>query len=372
MKKIKFWIVNEISTEAAEILMYGYIGEYEAIDDAIFLMDLRNLEARFKDITIRVNCGGGDVYKGMTIFNAIRQSKANIIIKIDGIAASMGAVFPLGAKKGNVSASKYARIMTHRVTGIGIGNADDLRTQADEMEVWEDNISDAISNRTGITKEEAKAKYIVNKDRWISAEQALAEGIIDSIYDADPVSVPEDKNPEHLFNMFQTVFLNKAKSQPKKYTMKKDLLKKLGLSDEATDAEIDTAVEKVLSDKETTENAVKAALKTKAKGLVDKAVQNKLITEAERAEYDKQAEESEAGYSFVEKIFNKMQPVKRPSEMLNRKDKKEDDDTTEVSDYEALVKKGTAAVAAFKAENFSEYKKMWEAHYKAPFPEHNA
>ncbi|MGQ0737657.1 MAG: head maturation protease, ClpP-related [Bacteroidota bacterium] len=372
MKKVKFWIVNELSTQAAEILMYGYIGEYEAIDDAVFLMDLRNLESKYKDITIRVNCGGGDVYKGMAIFNAIRQSKANIYIKIDGIAASMGAVFPLAAPKGKVSASKYARIMTHRVSGIAIGNADDLRNQATEMEQWEDNISDVIATRTGTKKEDAKKKYIVNKDRWISAEQALAEGLIDTIYDADPVDVPADNNPENVFNSFQKIFLNKSQqSQPKKYKMKKELLKKLNLADDASDDAIDAAVEKVLTEKETADNAAKTALKAKAKTLVDGAIAAKKLTEADRAEYEGMAE---TNYEFTAKAIEKIQAVKSITSQLTPKKEKKGEGAAaeEESDYEALLAKGKDAVAEYKKENFSEYKKMWEAHYKAPYPEPNA
>lgn len=354
----------------AVILMYGYIGEYEAIDDAAFVSDLQELSSRFPEILIRVNCGGGDVYKGMTIYNTIKENNDKIKIKIDGIAASMGAIFPLGAKKENVSISKYGRMMTHRVSSLCFGNADEMRAQATELEAWEVNIADILAERTGLSKEDAKKKYIVSNDRWISGQQAKDEGLVGEVYDADPVSVPDNKNEQELFNSYNVV-LNKAKPQSKKYTMKKELLKKLNLSEDATDDQIDNAVQQLLIDKETTDNTAKAVLKNKAKTLLDKAITNRLITEEERPEYQAKAEESEDGYAFVEKVIAKMQPIKKPTELLNRKDSGAVDGNKDesVSEWEALLKKGPEAVAAFKNENRNEYIKIWEAHFKVPFPE---
>src|SRR5436190_12627201 len=162
MKKVKFWIVNEVNPMQAIILMYGYIGDYEAIDDAAFVMDLQNLASKYPEILIRVNCGGGNVWKGMVIYNAIKENRDKIKIKIDGVAASMGAIFPLGAKKENVSISKYGRVMTHRVSTGMFGNADELRAMATELEAWENSFSEILAERTGLTKEEAKKKYIVS------------------------------------------------------------------------------------------------------------------------------------------------------------------------------------------------------------------
>jgi ATP-dependent Clp protease protease subunit len=373
MKKVKFWIVNEANPLQAVILMYGYIGEYEAIDDAAFVMQLQNLASKYPEILIRVNCGGGDVYKGMTIYNTIKENRDKIKIKIDGIAASMGAIFPLGAKKENVTISKYGRMMTHRVSSARFGNADDFRALATELEQWEDNIGDILAERTGLSKEDAKKKYIVNQDRWIGGVQAKEEGLVGDVYDADPISLPENTNEQEVFNSFQVV-LNKANlSQQNKYNMKKDLLKKLGLADNATDDQIDTAVEKALTEKESSEAAAKTQLKNKAKARIDKAIADKVITEPEREELQNRAEQSEQDYEFVNKMLDKFKPAQKPTDMLNRKDKAKSEETqggeaADKTEWEMLVAKGTAAAMEMKQNDFPKYKQIWEAHYNAPFP----
>ncbi|HEX8460915.1 MAG TPA: head maturation protease, ClpP-related, partial [Segetibacter sp.] len=166
--KKKFWTVNKVNTKTAEMLIYGFIGQYEEIDDAEFIKDLRQLEAAYADINFRINCGGGDVYKGLAIYNSIRNSKCNTTSYVDGIAASMGAV--IAASTNKTYMSKYARFMTHRVTGFCGGNSDDLRNFAIEFDNYELSIAEILANKTGLTKEAAKTKYITNKDRWISAE----------------------------------------------------------------------------------------------------------------------------------------------------------------------------------------------------------
>jgi len=361
MKK-KFWVCNQVDTTTAEILLYGYIGQYEEIDDAAFVMDLRILESQYSTINMRVNCGGGDVYQGLTIFNAIRNSKAKIIGWIDGIAASMGTVVVSGCSE--VHMSKYGRYMTHRVRGFAGGNADQLRTYADEMEQLEDNISAILAKRTGLSKEDAKAKYITEKDRWIGADQALTEKLIDTIYDAEPVSLPADNSVEKAFSAFQQQFQNRLYNQTENM---KEIALSLGLPENATEAQITAAINKLKADKKTAEDSALAALKANAKALVSKAILEGKFVEGEREQLEADAL---ANYDGTKRMIDKIPPSKKPSKLLNLENKsngEEDDDPTEVKDWESLIAKGEAFVANFKKENATQYNTLLAAYTnKAP------
>jgi ATP-dependent Clp endopeptidase proteolytic subunit ClpP len=362
MKK-KFWIVNKVNATVAEILLYGFIGEYEAIDDASFIADLRELENIYSTINIRVNSGGGDVYKGLTIFNAIKNSKATINGFVDGIAASMGAVIIAACK--NVQMSKYARYMTHRVTGFTGGNADDMRAFANELEQLETTIATIIAKRTGLTMDEAKEKYITNKDRWINAEQALTEKIIDGIYDAEPVEVePTETNPQQLFNAYHKTFNITQQNQ----TEMKFIAQLLGLPENATEAQIIEAINKLKTAKETAENAVTATIKARAKALVDTAIANKQIIEADRADYEAQAE---TNYDFTAKVIAKIPVAKKPNELLNRTNITNDGGGVEdIDSWETLIAKGEAFAAKFKLENETEYSRLLNEYVNKPVATH--
>jgi ATP-dependent Clp endopeptidase proteolytic subunit ClpP len=363
MKK-KFWIVNQVNATTAEILLYGFIGQYDEIDDAAFISELRQLEASYSTINIRVNCGGGDVYKGLAIFNAIRNSKANINGFIDGIAASMGAAICAAIKPPNLLMSKYARYMTHRATGFSGGNADDLRDFANELEQLEGTLASMFAQRTGLSVDDAKTKYITNQDRWISAEQALQEKLVDGIYDADPVTVPDNQNdPQQLFNAYHKIFnITSSKHQDMKA-----LALLLGLPENATEEQIIAAMKLVIAAKETAEAAAKTAAKAKAKKLVDTAILNKQATESERADLEALAE---SNYDAAEKIINKLPKSVKPSDVISNKTVTVpgQEGNEEIKTWEDLVKKGDDFVKEFKKSDFAKYKSLYEAYYKISLP----
>lgn len=192
MQKHPFtWIVNKASNNTAEILLYGFIGDCD-ITAAAFVKELHDLEKDYSNINIRINSGGGSVYEGFAIFNAIKNSPAAIDTYIDGMAASMATVVALAGRK--VYMSRLANFMTHRAAGGAYGDADELRQTAEMMEGLENAICSIYARRTGMTTKEAKDKYLTGKDRWIDADQALGEKLIDGIYDGEKIAAPAPKN----------------------------------------------------------------------------------------------------------------------------------------------------------------------------------
>lgn len=202
-------LVNK-AEDYAEIFIYGYIGDNwteDGVTAAAFTKELRKLEKEYSTIRVRINSGGGSVFDGITIFNAIRASKAEVEAWIDGIAASMAMPIALACKK--VYISKFSQGMTHRVTGGCYGNADDMKHYAKLMDDLENAIAEIIAERTGLTVEAAKKKYITNNDRWLNAKEAHAEGLVDGIYDGEEIDAPANASPIELMRTYNTVLLNK-------------------------------------------------------------------------------------------------------------------------------------------------------------------
>ena len=154
-----------------EILIYGAIGQYSDVSALGFVNELRSLESKYDNINVRINSIGGEVFEGITILNAIKQSKANINLYIDGLAASMGSVISSCGRP--VYMSKYARMMLHRVSGLGYGNAQDMRSTAEMMESLETSLLQVYSEKSDIPIDELKEKYFDGKDHWLTAAEAL-------------------------------------------------------------------------------------------------------------------------------------------------------------------------------------------------------
>ena len=187
-----------------ELFIYGNIGTGGGeISANVFNSQLKIAEQSFAEIDIRINSGGGNIFEGFAIFNAMRNSKAVINIFVDGIAASMGSVIALAGKK--VLMSRNAMFMTHRAKCVAVGNANEIRQSALLLEKLEAIVCEIYANKTGLSIEAAKAKYLNESDLWMSADEALKDRIIDGIYDAPVmVSIPASsmKNESELVGLF--------------------------------------------------------------------------------------------------------------------------------------------------------------------------
>lgn len=206
-------------TDACCILLYGDIGEYgDGVRSGDIARELLEAEALTGKVDVRINSNGGEVYSGIAIFNALKNSKADITIYVDGIAASMASVIALCGKP--VQMSRYARLMLHSVQGGCYGNKDEMKDCIREIEALEDTLCEMYATRMGKAKDEIRAMYFDGRDHWLRADGALALGLIDGIYDADPV--PEDSTPEQVFQIFN----NRLQQPQNENDMNLDELKK--------------------------------------------------------------------------------------------------------------------------------------------------
>lgn len=188
------------------ILLYGNIGDWADVTSGDITRELIEAERLYNKIDVRINSLGGEVFAGIAIFNAFRNSRADITIYIDGVAASMASVIALCGKP--VHMSKYARLMLHSVSGGVYGNKTEIRECLAEIEYMEDTLCDMYAAKINKSKDEIKEAYFDGKDHWIKAQDALDLGFIDGIYDADPL--PEESTPDDIYRTFN----NRLKEGP--------------------------------------------------------------------------------------------------------------------------------------------------------------
>ncbi len=241
--------------DAALILLYGTIGEYEDLRSGDIAREIFEAEQKYNHIDVRINSNGGDVDAGIAIFNALRNSKADIRIYIDGVAASIASVIAACGKP--VYMSKYARWMIHGVSGGVYGNKEKIQSTLSEIEAIENDLCDIYSRKTGLTTEEIRTRYFDGADHWLKAQEALDLKFIDGIYDADPV--PEDSTPEQIYNTFNNRYFNKNKS-----TMYENLKKRPRFANCADDTAIEAEIVKLEqeAEKAVTLETENATLKT--------------------------------------------------------------------------------------------------------------
>ncbi|MBN2480096.1 MAG: ATP-dependent Clp protease proteolytic subunit [Parachlamydiales bacterium] len=134
-----------------------------------------------KPILFIINSPGGAVDSGFAIWDQIKLLTCPVYTLCTGLAASMGSLLLLAAKKGKRFATEKARIMIHQplISGVIRGQATDLDIQAREMLKTRDMIVDIYCEATG--KDYDTINKAIDRDNWMSAEEAKKFGLLDEI-----------------------------------------------------------------------------------------------------------------------------------------------------------------------------------------------
>ena len=154
------------------------------IDDyvsSVLIAQLLFLEAEdpTKDINMYINSPGGAITSGFGILDTMNYIKPKIITICMGQAASMAAILLGSGTKGKRMALENSRIMIHQPLGGVSGQATDIEIHTKEILFLKDKLNKILSNSTGKTVKAIEND--TNRDKFMSAEQALEYGLIDKI-----------------------------------------------------------------------------------------------------------------------------------------------------------------------------------------------
>lgn len=132
-----------------------------------------------KDIHFYINSPGGSVTAGMAIYDTMNFVKCDVSTTCIGMAASMGAFLLAGGKKGKRFALPNAEIMIHQPSGGAQGQATDIKIVSDHIIKTRQKLNEILAANTG--QPLATVEVDTERDNYMSAEQAVAYGLIDSI-----------------------------------------------------------------------------------------------------------------------------------------------------------------------------------------------
>ncbi len=131
------------------------------------------------DISLYINSPGGEVYAGLGIYDTMQTIASEVHTINTGLAASMASILLAAGTKGKRSALPHSRVMIHQPMGGAQGQASDIEITAREILKLKDELYQILAEHTGKT-----FKQIVkdaDRDYWMTAEDALAYGMIDEI-----------------------------------------------------------------------------------------------------------------------------------------------------------------------------------------------
>lgn len=190
----KFWkfknYLNKDNQKEAEILLYGAIGDdgyWDEVTSKEFVEELKANEDA-ATINVRINSPGGDVFAGQAIYSALKRCKSQIVVYVDGLAASIASLIAMAGDK--VIMPKNSMMMIHKPWTCMAGNANDMREQADTLDKVEESLVVAYVDKTGKTEDEIKA--LLSDETWLTATEALEMGFADEIEETEVKALIKD------------------------------------------------------------------------------------------------------------------------------------------------------------------------------------
>jgi len=132
-----------------------------------------------KDIHLYINSPGGSVSAGLSIYDTMEFIRPDVSTMCIGQAASMGAFLLNGGAKGKRMALPHARMMIHQPSGGAQGQASDIEIQANEIIKIRKKLNALMAVNTG--QMEAAIAKDTERDNFMSADEALAYGLIDKV-----------------------------------------------------------------------------------------------------------------------------------------------------------------------------------------------
>lgn len=164
----------------AELLIYGYIGGWENRASE-FAQQLKDLKAT--TLKVRINSGGGSLFDGVAIYNALRLFKGRIIVQVDALAASAASIIAMAGDERHMPSNTM--LMIHNSITYADGNAKDLINTAKVLEQLDEAMASTYVNRTGQTME--SIRNMMDNETWLQAKDALSLGFATHV--TEPVEV---------------------------------------------------------------------------------------------------------------------------------------------------------------------------------------
>lgn len=204
MKIKKFWKLKALDEKTGDLTLYGEISNETWWEDEVtpkeFKSDLDDL-GEIDTLNIYINSPGGDVFAGQAIYSMLKRHKAHKNVYIDGLAASIASVIAMSGD--TIFMPKNAMMMLHNPWTIGIGNSEEFRKLAEDLDKIRESLIAAYEGHSALTRDEIIS--IMDAETWLTATECEEYGFCDVVQEEKQLAASIDKR-----------LLGRYKNTPKK------------------------------------------------------------------------------------------------------------------------------------------------------------
>lgn len=130
-----------------------------------------------RDVTVKINSPGGDMFEGISIYNLLRQHPAKVTVEVMGWAASAASIVAMSGDEIKMGPGTF--MMVHNAWGVVVGNRHDMRSSADLFDGFDAAMVDIYEARTGSKRADIEA--LMDAETFMGASQAVDKGFADEI-----------------------------------------------------------------------------------------------------------------------------------------------------------------------------------------------
>lgn len=192
-----------------KLTVYGSIGGWFSENNAEAVRR-KIQDVKAEKIHVHINSGGGSAFDGVAICNLLKQHDAEIIVHIDGWAASAASVIAMAGDK--IIMPSNTMMMIHQASTIEYGNADFFEKTARDLRKIDSALAASYKKRFVGTDEELK--QLLKDETWLTAEEAVALGLADEIADEIEIDDTQEDEEEEIVENFKEDLVAKYMKQP--------------------------------------------------------------------------------------------------------------------------------------------------------------
>ena len=162
-----------------KVFLWGQVDDKSAkhVIDRLLYLDAQNQD----EIQLFINSPGGYVTAGFSMYDTIKMIKSPVSTICTGLAASMGSILLSVGEKGRRFIQPHARVMIHQPSGGARGQASDIEITAQEILKTKELSAQILADNCGQKYEKVMKDF--NRDHWMDAEESVAYGIADGVFE---------------------------------------------------------------------------------------------------------------------------------------------------------------------------------------------
>ena len=145
-----------------------------------------------KTINLHINSPGGSVFEGIAIYNMLKQNKAHVNVYVDGLAASIASVIAMSGDA--IFMPSNSMLMIHNPWTMAVGNASELRKQADDLDKITESSIQTYLNQAGDKLDEEALRQLMDDETWLTAKEAVDYGLATEVIEANKAAASISKN----------------------------------------------------------------------------------------------------------------------------------------------------------------------------------